>query len=140
MWAFIFFSFYSIFLYTFINKIQFYVNCSDSETKIALEIRELKEREAELRAIREMREREQQLRNVRNGLQVPDEDEERASSSSRETADDHLASLTTTTDEGNYSEYGDPTSSEDKSSDGSNRLVRRKISFQIIISKIKLLP
>ena len=47
--------------------------------------------------------------------------EEVESSGSRDLAEDHLASLTATTDEGNYSECGDNTSSEDKSSNGSNR-------------------
>ena len=86
-----------------------------------MEIRELKEREAELRALREMREREQQISH-----RMPEDDEERSSSSSRETADDHMTSLTTTTDEGNFSEYGDHTS-EDKSSDGSNRYFQYSI-------------
>lgn len=83
-----------------------------TETKIALEIRELKEREEELRKMRE------ELTASRDNL---NEDEETRSSASREQLlEDHLTSFTTTTDEGNYSECGDPASSEDKSSDGSN--------------------
>ncbi|KAF2361691.1 A-kinase anchor protein 2 C-terminal domain [Trinorchestia longiramus] len=101
-----------------------------TETKIALEIRELKEREEELRRMREAR---QGVKKISNGgsvngdeheedfAEVDIEDtEDRGSSSSREILDDHLTSLTTTTDEGNFSECGDATSSEDKSSNGSN--------------------
>lgn len=83
-----------------------------TEARIALEIRELKEREDELRQMRE------ELMASRENLL---EDEEVRSSASREQLlEDHLTSLTTTTDEGNFSECGDPASSEDKSSDGSN--------------------
>ncbi|XP_050722309.1 titin-like isoform X3 [Eriocheir sinensis] len=82
-----------------------------TEARIALEIRELKEREDELRQMREMMSSRENLL----------EDEEVRSSASREQLmEDHLTSLTTTTDEGNFSECGDPASSEDKSSDGSN--------------------
>ncbi|XP_068226942.1 titin-like isoform X2 [Palaemon carinicauda] len=85
---------------------------SNTETKIALEIRELKEREEELRRMRS------QLTSSRDTL---NEDEESRSSASRDQLlEDHFTSFTTTTDEGNYSECGDPVSSEDKSSDGSN--------------------
>ncbi|XP_064085011.1 microtubule-associated protein futsch-like isoform X2 [Macrobrachium nipponense] len=85
---------------------------SNTETKIALEIRELKEREEELRRMRA------QLTSSRDTL---NEDEESRSSASREQLlEDHFTSFTTTTDEGNYSECGDAVSSEDKSSDGSN--------------------
>ncbi|KAG0716028.1 hypothetical protein GWK47_010554 [Chionoecetes opilio] len=83
-----------------------------TEARIALEIRELKEREDELRQMRV------ELMASRENLL---EDEEVRSSASREQLlEDHLTSLTTTTDEGNFSECGDPASSEDKSSDGSN--------------------
>ncbi|XP_066942353.1 uncharacterized protein mdu isoform X2 [Macrobrachium rosenbergii] len=85
---------------------------TNTETKIALEIRELKEREEELRRMRA------QLTSSRDTL---NEDEESRSSASREQLlEDHFTSFTTTTDEGNYSECGDAVSSEDKSSDGSN--------------------
>ncbi|XP_037797007.1 titin-like [Penaeus monodon] len=82
-----------------------------TETKIALEIRELREREDELRRMREM------STSRENFL---DDDEVRSSASRDQLLEDHLTSLTTTTDEGNFSECGDPASSEDKSSDGSN--------------------
>ncbi|XP_018019274.1 uncharacterized protein LOC108675756, partial [Hyalella azteca] len=124
-----------------------------TETKIALEIRELKEREEELRRMRELRQGLKKTQNVShnnsnnntktnnslvngnapansagNGSGVHSEEffaeeydgEDHGSSSSREILDDHLTSLTTTTDEGNFSECGDATSSEDKSSNGSN--------------------
>ncbi|KAK7071741.1 hypothetical protein SK128_021114, partial [Halocaridina rubra] len=83
-----------------------------TETKIALEIRELKEREEELRRMRA------QLATSRDNLN--DDEETRSSASREQLLEDHLTSFTTTTDEGNYSECGDPASSEDKSSDGSN--------------------
>ena len=111
-----------------------------TETKIALEIRELKEREEELRKMRDARlaakKIQQQQQNSSGSLaaipNIPNSDEvdeefteeeldEGGSCSSREMLDDHLTSLTTTTDEGNFSECGDGTSSEDKSSNGSNR-------------------
>ncbi|XP_042860126.1 titin-like isoform X4 [Penaeus japonicus] len=82
-----------------------------TETKIALEIRELREREDELRRMRDM------STSRENFL---DDDEVRSSASRDQLLEDHLTSLTTTTDEGNFSECGDPASSEDKSSDGSN--------------------
>lgn len=82
-----------------------------TETKIALEIRELREREDELRRMREL------STSRENFL---DDDEVRSSASRDQLLEDHLTSLTTTTDEGNFSECGDPASSEDKSSDGSN--------------------
>ncbi|XP_042227914.1 uncharacterized protein LOC121870209 isoform X1 [Homarus americanus] len=85
---------------------------STTETKIALEIRELKEREEELRQMRE------RLMGSRENLL--DDEEVRSSASREQLLEDHLTSLTTTTDEGNFSECGDPASSEDKSSDGSN--------------------
>jgi len=83
-----------------------------TETKIALEIRELKEREEELRMIRE------RLTDSRQGF--IEEDDTQSNSSRDQLLDDHLTSLTATTDEGNYSECGDPVLSEDKSSTGSN--------------------
>ena len=55
---------------------------------------------------------------------LEDDGEVASTASSREQLmEDHLTSLTTTTDEGNFSECGDPASSEDKSSDGSMRSV-----------------
>ncbi|XP_069167220.1 FK506-binding protein 5 isoform X2 [Procambarus clarkii] len=86
---------------------------SSTETKIALEIRELKEREEELRQMRE-----RLMNSSRENLL--DDEEARSSASREQLLEDHLTSLTTTTDEGNFSECGDPASSEDKSSDGSN--------------------
>ncbi|XP_063869769.1 uncharacterized protein LOC135105518 isoform X5 [Scylla paramamosain] len=83
-----------------------------TEARIALEIRELKEREDELRQMRE------ELMASRENLL--DDEEVRSSASREQLLEDHLTSLTTTTDEGNFSECGDPASSEDKSSDGSN--------------------
>lgn len=89
-----------------------------TETKIALEIRELKEREEELRRIRE------NMLSSRENLLAEEEEEAHSSTSKDQLLEEHLTSLTTTTDEGNFSECGDPaSSSEDKSSDGSNRLV-----------------
>lgn len=94
-------------------------NVHSTETKIALEIRELKEREEELRRIRE-----NMLSSRENLLAEEEEEESHNSSSKDQLLEEHLTSLTTTTDEGNFSECGDPaSSSEDKSSDGSNRSV-----------------
>ncbi|XP_076053151.1 uncharacterized protein LOC143032375 isoform X2 [Oratosquilla oratoria] len=86
----------------------------NTETKIALEIRQLREREEELRVMRE------RISGSRENL-LEDDDSRLTSHDSRSDTllDDHYTSLTTTTDEGNFSECGDP-SSEDKSSDGSN--------------------
>lgn len=103
------------------------VPSNNTETKIAIEIRELKEREEELRRIRDSRQSTKKS-GIVNGDETEEEIdiedvEDRGSSSSREILDDHLTSLTTTTDEGNFSECGDATSSEDKSSNGSNRWV-----------------
>ncbi|CAL4067012.1 unnamed protein product [Meganyctiphanes norvegica] len=83
-----------------------------TETKIALEIRELKEREEELKMIRE------RLNESRQGFN--EEDDTQSNSSRDQLLDDHLTSLTATTDEGNYSECGDPVFPEDKSSTSSN--------------------
>ncbi|XP_071551453.1 uncharacterized protein [Panulirus ornatus] len=94
-------------------------SANSTETKIALEIRELKEREEELRQMRE------RLMNSRENLL--DDEEVRSSASREQLLEDHLTSLTTTTDEGNFSECGDPASSEDKSSDGSNRMQKESV-------------
>lgn len=56
-------------------------------------------------------------------VDLVEEEKTTTTTTSKEILEDHLISLTTTTDEGNFSECGDPTSSEDKSSDGSNRFV-----------------
>ena len=91
-------------------------NVPSSEAKIAMEIRDLREREEELRMMRE------RLCGTSRENLLEEEGEAGSSASSRsQLMEDHLTSLTTTTDEGNFSECGDPASSEDKSSDGSNR-------------------